>query len=143
MLLCQFDKNGIEIRGKICDMVKFIHLGTGGTHTKHVTEELRRASRVRSCRLYNSPATSGDYTVVLTENCHNILSSDDMKRILAHETVIFVIGDANGVPDSITNMADETYSLCAIPLTHQLQALILAESLCTVLLEIHHDTQTA
>jgi len=123
-------------------MVKLIHLGTGGTHSRQVGEEIKRANRVRECRLTNTPNINGLYTVVLSENATNVLTVDKLKNILARDSVAFVVGDSNGVPGNIMSAADEIYTLTAVPTTHQLQALILAEALSTSIMQMNHESKT-
>lgn len=129
-------------RGKMVNMIKLIHLGTGGTHSKQVGEEVKRVNRIRECRLSNTPSIKGVYTVVLSDKSNNVLTVDVLKTILSRDSVSFVVGDSNGVPENLLKAADEVYTLTAIPTTHQLQALILAEALSTSIMQMHYDSKT-
>lgn len=124
------------------NMIKLIHLGTGGTHSKQVGEEIKRVNRIRECRLSNTPNIKGAYTVVLSDKSKNVLTLDVLKTILARDSVSFVVGDSNGIPEHLMKAADEVYTLTAVPTTHQLQALILAEALSTSIMQMNHDSKT-
>lgn len=124
-------------------MIKLIHLGTGGTHSKQVGEEVKRINRIRECRLSNTPNIKGAHTVVLSDKSKNVLTLDVLKTILSRESVSFIVGDSNGIPSSLMAAADEVYTLTAIPTTHQLQALILAEALSTSIMQMNYDAKTS
>ncbi|MBS1722274.1 MAG: 23S rRNA (pseudouridine(1915)-N(3))-methyltransferase RlmH [Armatimonadetes bacterium] len=125
-------------------MVKFVHLGTGGTHTKHVTDALHRASRLRTCRLYNTMPPTSDTVVAIVDESERLLDKDTLQTLLEQESVVFVIGDSMGVPCNIRNSAEHVCSLSRLKLGHQLQALVLAEAVCDSLasLALSHDAQT-
>lgn len=123
-------------------MIKFIHLGTGGTHTRQVNEEIKKINRIRPCRLSNTLATNGTHIVVFSSNASKVLTNDILEKILSESEVSFIVGDSNGIPEQVVNNADEVYALTAIPTTHQLQALILAEALSTSIIQSNYAKTT-
>lgn len=124
-------------------MIKLIHLGTGGTYSRQVGEEVKKANRIRECRLSNTPSLKGTYSVVLSGESENVLSLEVLKTILSHDSVSFVVGDSNGIPKHIIEEADEVYTLTAVPTTHQLQALILAEAINTSIMQMNYESKTS
>ena len=85
--------------------------------------------------------TSGDYTIVLDERGIE-LTSPELSRRLARalnesvKRLIFVIGGAYGLSDTVKEKADAIISLSRMTFPHQITRLILVEQVyraCTIL----------
>jgi len=124
-------------------MIRFIHLGTGGTHTRQVSAEIQKINRIRTCRLSNTLNTHGTHTVVFSNDASKVLTYEILERILNQSEISLVVGDSNGVPEKAIKEADEVYALTSVPTTHQLQALVLAEALSASIILLSHNAKTS
>lgn len=111
-------------------MLTIVHLGGGGTYSRYVQDCVRRIARRRSARVLSELRAGGGQHVVVLKNSETPLDDRGLRSLLAsHEELTFVVGDSNGVPQSVMMASDECYSLSALSLGHQVQAMVLAEAL--------------
>lgn len=118
-------------------MIYLIHRGWGGRYTNYVSQNIKSICRMRRMELTQFAPTDGGYKVVISDSGVQ-LDDSCLKSILGRPKVSFYIGDSKGIPKEIVENADIIVSVSGLKINHQLQAMILTNSIEQTLL--NHNT---
>ena len=113
-------------------MVRLYYRGKGSRQSTFLSEKTKRIARRRDFSFQSSRPARLGYSVVIS-NEGIPLTRERLRTLLHREEITFIIGDANGLPEDLKRDANEIVSVSPLPVSHALEASILAEVMDSVL----------
>ena len=113
-------------------MISIIHLGNGGRYTNYLKETIKVIARLRPIQLLSSlPVGAANRTYrIAIDASGTALDSKTLTKLLTTKSAMqFVIGDSRGLQHDVIDGCDVVYSISSLPVSHQIEAAILAEQI--------------
>jgi 23S rRNA pseudoU1915 N3-methylase RlmH len=112
-------------------MLNIVHLGNGGRYTNYLKETIKLIARIRPIQLSASLPSGGTRPFrVAIDKSGTPLTREALARLMRErEDITFVVGDSRGQRPETLAACDAVFSVSSLPVTHQIEAAILAEQI--------------
>ena len=109
-------------------MIHFIHRGLGGRYSNYIQQSLKRCQGRRPVEIANKRPGRRGYTVAVSHTGEP-LTLEELRSLLDRKEVTFYIGDSKGLPEDWVQEADCVRSVATLPVSHEVEASIVAEKI--------------
>ncbi len=109
-------------------MINIYYRGLGGRYTNYLQETAKKVSRRRVMQVTNRMPVRSGYKIAVCQN-GVALTREKLAGYLANKEITFIVGDSNGLPESIANQCEERVTVSSLAGHHTLEAALLTEEI--------------